>query len=84
MGMVDEIHMTRIIDKLTDIGERLVVVETLLQELTERKKDIYITLKEHDERLTELEQHKARVVTFKDGITWLFMAIIAILGVINR
>ena len=77
--MVDELLMTRIIDKLTDIGERLVAVETLLQELTTDKREILLTLKDHASRISELEQHRTKVVNVKDIFMWSFMAIIAIL-----
>ena len=82
--MNDELHMTRIIDKLTDIGERLVAVETLLQELTTDKRDILLTLKDHASRISELEKHKTKVVNVKDIFMWAFMAIIAIVEIVQK
>ena len=82
--MNDELHMTRIIDKLTDIGERLVAVETLLQELAINKRDMLLTLKDHANRISELEQHKTKVVNVKDIFMWAFMAIIAIVEIVQK
>lgn len=70
-------------DKLSEISERLVRVETLLDEFKNDNKAIKAKLNNHEGRLQDLENHKASVISVKDIITWLVMAAIALWGVLK-
>ena len=73
----------KILEKLTVIGERLAVVETLIKERTDDTKEVHDTLKSHEDRLSELERHKTQVIGAKDIVTWGVMAMIALWGVLK-
>ena len=73
----------KIMDKLSEISERLVRVETLLEKITDENKAMKEKLNNHEGRLQDLEQHKTQVVSAKDIITWAVMAAIALLGVLK-
>ena len=78
-----ESQMEKIMSKLTDIGERLVKVETLLKERTADTNIIFDTLRQHESRINELEKHRTQVVSVKDILTWVAMFAIAALGVVK-
>ena len=53
----------KIMDKLSEISERLVRVETLLDKITDDNKAIREKLNNHEGRLQDLEQHKSTVIS---------------------
>ena len=73
----------KIMVKLSEISERLVRVETLLDKITDDNKAIKERLMNHEGRLQDLEQHKSTVVSAKDIFTWAVMAAIALWGVLK-
>jgi hypothetical protein len=73
----------KIMLKLSEISERLVRVETLLDKLTDDNKLIREKLNNHEGRLQDLEQHKSTVVSAKDIFTWAVMAAIALWGALK-
>ncbi len=73
----------KIMDKLSEISERLVRVETLLDKITDDNKAIREKLNNHEGRLQDLEQHKSTVISAKDIFTWAVMAAIALWGVLK-
>ena len=50
----------KIMDKLSEISERMVRVETLLNELKDDSKAMKDKLNNHEGRLQDLEKHKTR------------------------
>ena len=82
--MGNEEYINKVMDKLTDISERLAVVETLLKERSTDTDAINNTLKSFGNRLGELEKHRNQVIGAKDVVTWLAMAAIAAWGVISK
>lgn len=82
--MGSEEYGVKVMDKLTEIGERLAVVETLLKERSTDTDTIYKTLKSFGSRIGELEKHRNQVIGAKDVFTWLAMAAIAVWGVISK
>ena len=80
---MDEAKLSRMMDKLTEIGERLVVVETLLKERSSDTDTIYKTLRSHADRITDLERYQSKVVGAKDIFTWLAITAIGLYGVIK-
>jgi len=73
----------KVMEKLADIVQRLVVVETLIKERKADTDEIYKSLHDMDDRVSALELHQTKVVSAKDVVTWLFMAVIAIWGVMK-
>jgi hypothetical protein len=73
----------KIMLKLSEISERLVRVETLLDKLTDDNKLIREKLNNHEGRLQDLEAHKTSVISAKDIFTWCVMAAIALWGVLK-
>lgn len=73
----------KIMNKLSEISERLVRVETLLDKITDDNKAIKERLMNHEGRLQDLEQHKSTVISAKDIFTWAVMAAIALWGVLK-
>jgi len=73
----------KIMDKLSEISERLVRVETLLEKITDENRAMKEKQNNHEGRLQDLEQHKSTVVSAKDIITWAVMAAIALWGVLK-
>lgn len=66
-----------------DISERLAKVEVMLDGLTDNIREMKRTLREHDERINDLETHKDVAIGAKDIFTWLAMAGIALWGVLK-
>lgn len=73
----------KIMDKLSEISERLVRVETLLEKITDENKAMKEKLNNHEGRLQDLEKHKTSVISAKDIFTWAVMAAIALWGVLK-
>lgn len=69
--------------KLDEIVERTIRMETMIESLASDTKDIRRTLHDHDERLHELENHKAATIGVKDIVTWLAMVGLALWGVLK-
>jgi len=70
-------------NKLSEISERLVRVETLLDKITDDNDAIKERLMNHEGRLQDLEQHRTQVISAKDIFTWAVMAAIALWGVLK-
>jgi len=73
----------KIMNKLSEISERLVRVETLLDKITDDNDAIKERLMNHEGRLQDLEQHRTQVISAKDIFTWAVMAAIALWGVLK-
>ena len=71
-------------NKLNEISERLARVETMIHERTDDTKEIRNMLKSHEDRLSELETHKASTIGAKDIVAWLAIAGIMIWEVLSR
>jgi hypothetical protein len=80
---MSESQIDSIMTKLSEILERLSVVETLVKERTMDTQAIFTALRAHDQRLVQLETHRASVITAKDIVTWAAVAAIGVWGALK-
>lgn len=80
---MSEESMTYFRKKLDEIVERTIRMEAIMEGMNSDNKDIRRTLHDHDERLHELENHKAATIGIKDIVTWAAMAGLALWGVLK-
>lgn len=67
---MDSEQVMKLMDKLSELSERMARVETLLQTNHDADKAIAKTLADHDERIDALEQSKASAMSIKELIAW--------------
>ena len=82
-GVMDNEQIIKLMDKLSELSERMARVETMLQANHDADKNISKTLAEHDERIDALEQSKASAISIKELVAWAIMASIALWGVLK-
>ena len=80
--MNDE-QVMKLMDKLSELSERMARVETMLQANHDSDKAIVKTLADHDERIGALEQSRASALSYKEIIAWLTVTGIALWGVLK-
>ena len=80
---MDEAQIVKLMDKLSEMSERLARVETMLQANASEYKHINDTLLDHDERLNLLEQAKASAMSIKELIAWSAAFGVALWGVLK-
>ena len=81
-----EAKIDRILTKQTEISERLVRVETLVQERTDDTNEVHERLKKLEDKMISFEKHKTQVIGFKDVIVGgigVIAAVIAAWGVLK-
>ena len=80
---MDEAQIIKLMDKLSELSERMARVETLLQANHDADKAIAKTLADHDERIDALEQSKASAMSVKELIAWSLAFGVALWGVLK-
>ena len=80
---MDEAQIIKLMDKLSELSERMARVETLLQTNNDADKAIAKTLADHDERIDALEQAKASAMSVKELIAWSLAFGVALWGVLK-
>ena len=80
---MDEAQIIKLMDKLSELSERMARVETLLQTNHDADKAIAKTLADHDERIDALEQSKASAMSVKELIAWSLAFGVALWGVLK-
>ena len=80
---MDESQIMKLMDKLSEMSERLARVETMLQANASEYKHINDTLIDHDERLDLLEQAKASAMSVKEVVAWTLAFGVALWGVLK-
>lgn len=80
---MDEAQIIKLMDKLSELSERMARVETLLQTNHDADKAIAKTLADHDERIDALEQSKASAMSVKEFIAWSLAFGVALWGVLK-
>ncbi len=80
---MDEAQIIKLMDKLSELSERMARVETLLQTNHDADKAIAKTLADHDERIDALEQSKASAMSIKEFIAWSLAFGVALWGVLK-
>lgn len=80
---MDEAQIIKLMEKLSELSERMARVETMLQANHDSDKAIAKTLADHDERIAALEQSRASAMGYKEIIAWLTVTGIALWGVLK-
>lgn len=80
---MDETQVIKLMDKLSELSERMARVETMLQANHDSDKAIANTLADHDERIDALEQSKASAMSVKELIAWSLAFGVALWGVLK-
>ena len=80
---MDEAQIIKLMDKLSELSERMARVETLLQTNHDADKAIAKTLADHDERIDALEQSKASAMSVKELVAWSLAFGVALWGVLK-
>ena len=80
---MDEVQIIKLMEKLSELSERMARVETLLQTNHDADKAIAKTLADHDERIATLEQSKASAMSVKELIAWSLAFGVALWGVLK-
>ena len=73
----------KMLEKLSDISERLAKVEVMLNERSRATSEIVETLEQHEERIRELEQSDTEMFTTKSLFVWGVATLIAAWGVFH-
>ena len=81
--MMEQDDVVKMLEKLSDISERLAKVEVMLNERVRTAGDILDTLEQHEERIRELEQSDAEMFTMKNLFVWGVATLIALWGVFH-
>ena len=79
--MNDE-QVMKLMDKLSELSERIARVETMLRERASEVEEINTILKQHNERIAILEQNKASINDMRSFLGWLVATAIAIWSVV--
>ena len=75
--------VVKMLEKLSDISERLAKVEVMLSERSRATNEIVETLEQHEERIRELEQSDTEMFTTKSLFVWGVATLIAAWGVFH-
>lgn len=80
---MEQTDVVKMLEKLSDISERLAKVEVMLNERVRAAGDILDTLEQHEERIRELEQSDAEMFTTKNLFVWGVATLVAAWGVLH-
>lgn len=80
---MEQNDVMKMLEKLSDISERLAKVEVMLVERAHAAGDILDTLEKHEKRIRELEQSDAEMFTTKNLFVWGVATLIAAWGVLH-
>ena len=75
--------VVKMLEKLSDISERLAKVEVMLNERSRATSEIVETLEQHEERIRELEQSDTEMFTTKSLFVGGVATLIAAWGVFH-
>lgn len=81
---MSEDKLDKMFDKISEISERTVRVEVIMKEVANDINDTRRTLRNHEQRINELESHKDSVVGVKDVVAWLAIAGIMVWEVMSK
>lgn len=74
----------KLMDKLSELSERIARVETMLRERASEVEEINNILKQHNDRIAILEQGKASLTDMTSFLGWAVATAVAIWSVITR
>lgn len=78
--MMEPKDVVKMLEKLSDISERLAKVEVMLSERSRATSEIVETLEQHEDRIRNLEQSDTKIFTTKNLFVWGIAVIIALWG----
>lgn len=78
--MMEQNDVVKMLEKLSDISERLAKVEVMLSERSRATSEIVETLEQHEDRIRNLEQSDTQIFTTKNLFVWGIAVIIALWG----
>lgn len=78
--MMEPKDVVKMLEKLSDISERLAKVEVMLSERSRATSEIVETLEQHEDRIRNLEQSDTQIFTTKNLFVWGIAVIIALWG----
>lgn len=81
--MMEQDDVVKMLEKLSDISERLAKVEVMLSERSHATKEIVETLEQHEDRIRSLEQADTEMFTAKNLFVWGVATLIALWGVFH-
>lgn len=81
--MNDE-QVMKLMDKLSELSERIARVETMLRERATELEEINCVLKQHNDRIAVLEQNRASMRDIIGFIGWAIAMVIAVWSVIAK
>lgn len=81
--MMEQNDVVKMLEKLSDISERLAKVEVMLGERSRAASEIVETLDQHEHRIRSLEQSDTQMFTAKNLFVWGIAIIIALLGALH-
>lgn len=77
---MEQTDVVKMLEKLSDISERLAKVEVMLSERSRATSEIVETLEQHEDRIRNLEQSDTQIFTTKNLFVWGIAVIIALWG----
>lgn len=81
--MMEQNDVVKMLEKLSDISERLAKVEVMLSERSRATSEIVETLEQHEDRIRNLEQADTQIFTTKNLFVWGIAVLIALWGVFH-
>lgn len=80
---MEQDDVVKMLEKLSDISERLAKVEVMLSERSRATNEIVETLEQHEDRIRNLEQADTQIFTTKNLFVWGIAVLIALWGVFH-
>lgn len=77
---MEQTDVVKMLEKLSDISERLAKVEVMLSERSRATSEIVETLEQHEDRIRSLEQSDTQIFTTKNLFVWGIAVLIALWG----
>lgn len=80
---MEQNDIVKMLEKLSDISERLAKVEVMLGERSRVASEVVEKLEQHEHRLRDLEQSDTQMFTTKNLFVWGIALIIALWGALH-
>lgn len=80
---MEQNDVVKMLEKLSDISERLAKVEVMLSERSRATSEIVETLEQHEDRIRNLEQADTQIFTTKNLFVWGIAVLIALWGALH-
>lgn len=81
---MNESQVMKFYEKISEMSERIARMETMLTDNKEESRRITDMLKDHDLRISELEEKSAKMFGVREFVAWGIAIAIGIAGVVIR